>query len=57
MLAGFSATLVLSWMPDTTGDVAERILPFVMAILIAGSTSRKRGPEYDRPARTEPKQR
>jgi Na+/proline symporter len=56
MLAGFSATLVLSWMPDTTGDVAERILPFVMAILIAASTSRKRGPEFDRPASTEPEQ-
>jgi sodium/proline symporter len=57
MLAGFSATLVLSWMPDTTGDVAERILPFAMAILIAASASRKRGPEYDRPASTEPEQR
>jgi hypothetical protein len=57
MLAGFSATLVLSWMPDTTGDVAERILPFVMAILIAASTSRKRGRDFDRPASTEPKQR
>lgn len=57
MLAGFSATLVLSWMPDTPGDVAERILPFVTAILIAASTSRKRGSEFDRPAGTEAEQR
>jgi sodium/proline symporter len=35
MLAGFSGTLVLSWMPDTPGDVAERILPFVIALIIA----------------------
>ncbi len=32
---GFALTVVLYWLPDTPGDVAERLLPFVLALLIA----------------------
>lgn len=41
MLAGFGFTVMLSWLPNTPGDVAERLLPFVFAFGIAwrGSTS------------------
>ena len=39
MLAGFCSTLILSWLPDTPGDVAERIVPFVLAFAVAVSTS------------------
>jgi hypothetical protein len=39
MLAGFCGTLLLSWMPDTPGDVAERILPFVIALIVAVAAS------------------
>jgi hypothetical protein len=35
MLAGFCGTLLLSSMPDAPGDVAERILPFVIALIVA----------------------
>ncbi|MDH3589153.1 MAG: sodium/proline symporter [Gammaproteobacteria bacterium] len=35
MLAGFVLTLVLYWVPDTPGDVAERLLPFALALGIA----------------------
>jgi sodium/proline symporter len=43
ILAGFVSTLVLSWLPNAPGDVAERILPFVFAFAIAlwGSSSKK----------------
>jgi hypothetical protein len=40
MLAGFCATLILSWFPDAPGDAAERILPFVIAFAIAFSASK-----------------
>jgi sodium/proline symporter len=39
MLAGFCSTLILSWLPDTPGDVAERIVPFVLAFAVAVSAS------------------
>jgi len=42
MLAGFCATLILSWFPDAPGDAAERILPFVIAFAIAFSASKRR---------------
>ncbi|MDH3766857.1 MAG: sodium/proline symporter [Gammaproteobacteria bacterium] len=35
MLTGFLLTIALYWVPDTPGDVAERLLPFVLALLIA----------------------
>jgi sodium/proline symporter len=41
MLAGFGLTVLISWFPNTPGDVAERILPFVLALSIAIVGSRK----------------
>lgn len=41
MLAGFGLTVLISWLPNTPGDVAERILPFVLAFGIAAAGSRK----------------
>jgi sodium/proline symporter len=35
LLAGFGLTAVLHLTPDTPGDIAERVLPFVVALLIA----------------------
>jgi sodium/proline symporter len=43
MLAGFAGTLVLSWLPDAPGDSAERILPFLLALVIAAAASHNRG--------------
>lgn len=40
MLTGFCSTLILSWLPDAPGDVAERIIPFVLSLAIAVTTSR-----------------
>jgi sodium/proline symporter len=40
MLAGFCSTLILSWLPDAPGDAAERIIPFVISLTIAATTSR-----------------
>ena len=42
MLVGFFMTVIIAWTPDTPGDVAERIVPFICALLIAfqGSTPR-----------------
>ncbi len=34
LLSGFGLTVVLSWLPDTPGDAAERVVPFVVALLI-----------------------
>ncbi len=42
MLAGFGLTVLLSWLPATPGDVAERFVPFVIALAIAASASRSR---------------
>jgi sodium/proline symporter len=39
MLAGFGLTVLFSWLPAMPGDFAERILPFVIALGIAGSAS------------------
>lgn len=41
MLAGFTLTVLISWFPNTPGDVAERILPFALALIIAILASRK----------------
>jgi sodium/proline symporter len=35
MLTGFGLTVVLSWLPNTPGDVAERVLPFLIALALA----------------------
>lgn len=40
MLTGFGLTVVFSLLPNTPGDVAERVLPFVIALLIAAGGSR-----------------
>jgi len=42
MLAGFGLTVLISWFPNTPGDVAERILPFVLALTIVIMGSRQR---------------
>jgi sodium/proline symporter len=42
MLAGFGITVLLSLLPNTPGDVAERVLPFVIAMLIAAVGSRRK---------------
>lgn len=41
MLAGFSLTVLVSWFPDTPGDIAERLLPFCIAIFIAYASGEK----------------
>jgi sodium/proline symporter len=41
MLTGFGLTVLLSLLPDTPGDVAERLVPFVLAMLIATVGSRR----------------
>jgi sodium/proline symporter len=41
MVAGFGLTVFISFFPDTPGDVAERLLPFFVAIAIAGFGSRQ----------------
>ena len=41
MVAGFGLTVVISFFPATPGDVAERLLPFFVALAIAGFASRK----------------
>lgn len=40
MLTGFAMTVVIAWAPDAPGDVAERLVPFFCALVIAfqGST-------------------
>lgn len=40
MLSGFGLTVAISWLPDLPGDFAERIVPFVTALLIAYFGSR-----------------
>lgn len=40
MLTGFGLTVVISLFPDTPGDVAERLVPFFIAIAIAMSGSK-----------------
>ncbi|MBT8130645.1 MAG: sodium/proline symporter [Gammaproteobacteria bacterium] len=41
MLCGFFLTVFLYWMPDTPGDFAERLMPFMLALLIAGTGARR----------------
>ncbi len=43
LLSGFGLTVILSWLPNTHGDVAERLLPFVVALLIAAWSSTRKG--------------
>jgi sodium/proline symporter len=40
MLTGFGLTVLISWLPATPGDFAERIVPFFIALAIAASSSR-----------------
>ena len=42
MLTGFALTVVIAWTPDTPGDVAERLVPFICALLIAWQGSAKK---------------
>jgi len=44
MVAGFGLTVLISMFPDTPGDVAERLLPFFIALLIAAAGTRKSSP-------------
>ena len=37
--AGFGLTVVISLLPNTPGDVAERLVPFVVALFVAIATS------------------
>jgi Na+/proline symporter len=30
---GFSLAVILSWMPNTVGDIAERLMPFALHML------------------------
>lgn len=41
LLTGFLLTVVLYWLPDAPGDIAERLLPFVLALLIAWLGSKR----------------
>lgn len=42
LLSGFFMTVALSLLPDTPGDVAERVLPFIVAFSIAMGGSLKK---------------
>ncbi|MFQ5983729.1 MAG: sodium/proline symporter, partial [Woeseiaceae bacterium] len=42
MLTGFGLTVLISWFPETPGDFAERIVPFIAALAIAASGSQPR---------------
>lgn len=41
MLVGFTMTVVIAWTPDAPGDVAERLVPFICAFIIAFQGSKK----------------
>ncbi len=41
MLSGFGLTVALSWLPNAPGDAAERLLPFIVAFLLAYTLRRK----------------
>ena len=41
MLTGFALTVVIAWTPDAPGDVAERLIPFICALIIAFQGSKK----------------
>ena len=40
MLTGFGLTVLISWLPNTPGDFAERVLPFFAALAVASAGSR-----------------
>lgn len=42
MLTGFGLTVLISWLPETPGDFAERAVPFLFALAIAAGGSRAR---------------
>jgi len=44
MTSGFVLTVILNWTTVTPGDVAERYLPMLLALLLAWSGTRKRAP-------------
>jgi sodium/proline symporter len=44
MVAGFGLTVLISMFPDTPGDVAERLVPFFIALFIAAAGTRKSSP-------------
>ncbi len=56
MVCGAGLTMVLSLLPDAPGDAAERLLPFIAALLLALAGSRRfnaptpSAPGYRRPA-------
>ena len=43
IFVGFSLTVFLNWQPNSPGDILERVLPFVLAFIIAwsGTSSRE----------------
>jgi sodium/proline symporter len=41
MVTGFGLTVIISFFPDAPGDAAERLVPFFIALGIAGAGSRK----------------
>lgn len=41
MLVGFGLTVVIAWAPGTPGDIAERLVPFFCALLIAMQGSKR----------------
>jgi sodium/proline symporter len=45
MVTGFGLTVAISMFPDTPGDVAERLVPFFLALAIAFSGSRVKASE------------
>ncbi len=45
MLTGFGLTVLISWLPETPGDFAERVVPFFVALTVAASASRA-SPEF-----------
>ena len=42
MLVGFAGTVVLHWLPNTSGDWAERLLPLVLGFIVTGMGSARR---------------
>jgi len=45
MLTGFLLTVAISWLPDAPGDAAERVLPFVAAMVVAALSARRGSPQ------------
>jgi len=45
MLTGFLLTVAISWLPDAPGDAAERVLPFVAAMVVAALSAKPGSPQ------------